>query len=58
MGIYIHNLKDKSGNTTNKGKNPSELFGFQDGRKFLDVIKCYDPNKMHIMIFKIIFRIG
>lgn len=45
MGIYIHNLKDKSGNTTNKGKNPFELFGFQDGRKFLDVIKCYDPNK-------------
>ena len=44
VGIYIHNLKNQEGKTSQKGKNPFEYFSFQDGRKLSDVVKCYNPN--------------
>jgi hypothetical protein len=42
FGIYVHNLKDKDGNQTTKGKNP--FVGFKVKEKDLsEIVKCYDP---------------
>ncbi|MDR3177904.1 MAG: TIR domain-containing protein [Campylobacteraceae bacterium] len=42
VGIYIHNLKDKNGNTTTKGDNP---FNFTiGGRNLSRIVHCYDPS--------------
>jgi hypothetical protein len=44
IGIYIHNLKDLSGNQTSKGKNPFDYFTINDGKNLLSsIIKTYDP---------------
>jgi len=46
VGIYIHNLKDKDGNQSTKGKNPFDDFTITvDGKKksLSDVVKAYDP---------------
>ena len=37
LGIYIHNLEDKYGNQTRKGKNPFDQFTFSNH------VKAYDP---------------
>jgi len=42
LGIYIHNLKDKEGNQSIKGKNPFDDFTI-NGEKFSKVVKAYDP---------------
>ncbi|MCL6614143.1 MAG: TIR domain-containing protein [Firmicutes bacterium] len=44
VGIYIHNLKDKDGNQSSKGRNPFEDFTMKrDSRKLSDIVKAYDP---------------
>ncbi|MBA2937014.1 TIR domain-containing protein [Paenibacillus sp. CGMCC 1.16610] len=46
VGIYIHNLKDKDGNQSTKGKNPFDDFTITvDGKKksLSGVVKAYDP---------------
>ena len=43
VGICIHNLKDFSGKTEPKGKNPFEYIPFENGN-LSDVVKCYDPG--------------
>lgn len=42
VGIYIHNLKDNVGKTSQKGKNPFETFEFNN-TSFANIVKCYDP---------------
>ncbi|MDR0506344.1 MAG: TIR domain-containing protein [Dysgonamonadaceae bacterium] len=42
FGIYIHNLKDSSGNQANKGRNPFEDFTV-DGKSLSSIVKCYNP---------------
>lgn len=43
LGIHIHNLKDKNGNQTSKGKNPFEdlVIG---GTPMSNIIQTYDPT--------------
>jgi hypothetical protein len=44
VGIYIHNLKDFSGATSNKGTNPFAGFTLKNGTVRLDnFVKLYDP---------------
>lgn len=44
LGIYIHNLKNKDGNQTTKGKNPFDDFTMKrDNKKLSDFVKTYDP---------------
>ncbi|NCN45462.1 MAG: TIR-like domain-containing protein [Candidatus Pacebacteria bacterium CG10_big_fil_rev_8_21_14_0_10_36_11] len=45
LGIYIHNKKDREGNTTSKGRNPfSDWYITRDGKKiyFAELYKTYD----------------
>lgn len=42
VGIYVHNLKDSSGNQSNKGKNPFDTFEI-DGKSLSSIVKCYNP---------------
>ncbi len=47
LGIFVHNLKDSTGNQSGKGKNPFEAFTIEiDGKKkdFAKVVKLYDPQ--------------
>ena len=41
MGIYIHNIKDKEGYHSPKGRNPFEQFTI-GGVRMSDIIKCHD----------------
>ena len=46
VGIYIHNLKDKNSNESNKGENPFDNFTLDEGhnkKKLSQVVKCYNP---------------
>lgn len=43
LGIYIHNLKNQYGETSNKGKNPFEQFTLKNGEKLSDRVKVYNP---------------
>lgn len=44
VGIYIHNLKDKDGNQSSKGRNPFEDFTMKrDNKRLSDIVKAYDP---------------
>jgi hypothetical protein len=44
LGIYIHNLKNKDGEQSNKGKNPFDGFTVGDNKKTLSsIVKTYDP---------------
>lgn len=46
LGICIHNLKDKEGDQSNKGRNPFENFKIEiNGKKklFSEIVKLYDP---------------
>jgi hypothetical protein len=44
LGIYIHNLKDESGQQATKGANPFDQFSLKDtGAKLSTVVKAFDP---------------
>ena len=44
VGIYIHNLKNSSGNQASKGSNPFNDFTLGEGSgKLSSVVKAYDP---------------
>jgi Thoeris protein ThsB, TIR-like domain len=44
VGIYIHNLKDVSGNQSSKGRNPFEDFTMKrDNKTLSSIVKAYDP---------------
>ncbi len=44
VGIYIHNLKDFSGQQTSKGSNPFTTFTMnRDQSKMSSIVKAYDP---------------
>lgn len=42
LGIYVHNLKDKDGDQSSKGRNPFEDFTI-DGKSMSAIVKAYDP---------------
>ena len=43
LGIYIHNLKNRDGEQSSKGKSPFD--GFTVGKESLsDIVKTYDPQ--------------
>ncbi len=44
VGIYIHNLKDKNGNKSEKGINPFNGITIgKDNKKLSSIVKAYDP---------------
>ena len=54
VGIHIHGLKDRNGETSNRGHNPFDYlhfkaqspfdsFFFKTGRKLSEFVKCYNP---------------
>lgn len=43
VGIRIHGLKDKYGNTSIKGANPFDYVHFKSGKPLSSVVKCYNP---------------
>jgi MTH538 TIR-like domain (DUF1863) len=44
VGIYVHNLKDVSGDQSAKGRNPFVDFTMKrDNKKLSDIVKAYDP---------------
>jgi len=44
VGIYIHGLKNFSGQTAVKGSNPFDFIGYGNtGKKLSSIVKCYDP---------------
>ena len=42
VGIYIHNLKDKDGNQSSKGRNPFDDITI-NGSKLSSIVKDYNP---------------
>ncbi|MFP7753460.1 TIR domain-containing protein [Thermodesulfobacteriota bacterium B35] len=42
LGIYIHNLKDKDGKQSSKGRNPFDDFNI-NGVSLAKIVKAYDP---------------
>jgi hypothetical protein len=42
LGIFVHNLKDKAGNQSSKGRNPFDDFTI-DGKTMSSIVKAYDP---------------
>lgn len=44
VGIYIHNLKDPRYGTSNKGKNPFEEIGLNNGKILSDYVSVYNPD--------------
>ena len=44
FGIYIHNLKDKDGEQSSKGRNPFDDFTIhRDNEKLSSIVKTYNP---------------
>jgi hypothetical protein len=44
LGVYIHNLKDRLGNQSAKGRNPFDTFTMsRDGAKLSSIVHVYDP---------------
>lgn len=44
LGIHIHNIKDKDGKQSRKGKNPFKNITLENGKVNLsDIVKTYDP---------------
>jgi hypothetical protein len=44
LGIYVHNLLDKSRLRSSKGSNPFDSIGFGNtGRKLSSIVRAYDP---------------
>ena len=47
LGVYIHNLKDKEGNQSSKGKNPFDSITITIDEKKVSmssIVKSYDPS--------------
>lgn len=42
VGIFIHNLEDKSGNQTDKGANPFYSVFTNDGERLSNFVTCFD----------------
>lgn len=42
LGIFVHNLKDKAGNQSSKGRNPFDDLTI-DGKAMSSIVKAYDP---------------
>lgn len=42
LGIFVHNLKDRDGNQSTKGRNPFDDFTVA-GKKLSSIAKAYDP---------------
>lgn len=42
LGIHIHNLKDRNGNTTTKGRNPFDDLTVK-GKSMSSIVQAYDP---------------
>ena len=47
LGIYIHNLKDRQGDQSTKGRNPFDDFNLKEtilkGTTLSSIVKAYDP---------------
>ena len=44
VGIYIHGLKNSTGETSNVGNNPFDYIGYgSTGKKLSSIVKCYNP---------------
>lgn len=43
VGIYVHGLKDKDGNQTDKGSNPFFSILNEEGKRLSNFVTCYDP---------------
>ncbi len=44
VGIYVHNLEDKEGNQSSKGRNPfDDITMNRDGSKMSNIVMAYDP---------------
>ena len=44
LGIYIHNLLDRDGKKSSKGRNPFTDFTIKsNGKKLSSIVKAYDP---------------
>ena len=43
LGVYIHNLKDKDGNQSDKGSNPFDAYKIGD-KSMSDIVKAYNPS--------------
>lgn len=48
-GIYIHNLKDKNGQTTMRGLNPFDNFSYGQ-RSFSEIVEAYNPANVEIIL--------
>ena len=45
VGIHIHGLLNRDGNTAQKGKNPFGFIGYGNtGKKLSSIVKCYTPS--------------
>ncbi len=45
LGIYIHNLKDKDGKQSTKGRNPFDYFTMNGTKsKLSSIVRVYDPK--------------
>ena len=44
VGIYIHNLKDKYGNQTEKGLNPFDYINTINGEPLSKYVRAFDPR--------------
>jgi len=42
VGIFIHNLKDRDGQQTRRGRNPFDDFTL-NGQRLSSIVKAYDP---------------
>lgn len=56
LGIYIHNLKNRDGYQSTKGRNPfDDLTMKMDGRKLSTIVKAYDaPYSTSINVYNYI----
>jgi hypothetical protein len=44
LGVHVHNLEDREGNQSEKGRNPFDDFTMKrDSKKLSSIVKAYDP---------------
>jgi hypothetical protein len=43
VGLYIHNLKDVSGNQSTKGSNPFKFVKLKNGKTLDEYVPCFQP---------------
>jgi hypothetical protein len=45
VGIYVHGLKDRNGETSSRGNNPFDYIGYgNSGKRLSSIVKCYNPG--------------